>query len=129
VKLLDTDHWVAVLRGTLDLGGRVAPQEPLAITAVSVAELTHGAHRSARRERNLASLDVLLASLVVLDFDEAAGRRFGELKALLEGKGTVVGDLDLEIASIALVHDLALATHNAVHFERVPGLTLEDWLE
>ena len=128
MRILDTDHWVAVLRGALDLAARVAPDEPLAITAVSVAELAHGAHRSARRDRNLASLDVLLASLVVLSFDEAAGRRFGELKALLEASGTAIGDLDLQIASIALAHDLPLATHNTAHFERIPGLVLADWL-
>ena len=51
---------------------------------MSVAELTHGAWRSAHREDNLARLEVLLAAVTVLPFDEASARRFGKLKAELE---------------------------------------------
>jgi tRNA(fMet)-specific endonuclease VapC len=128
MKLLDTDHWVALLRGRLSLEGRVSPDEPLAITAISVAELTHGASKSARAEENLARLDILLATLIILPFDEAAARRFGALKAVLEQAGNRLADLDLQIASIALANDLPLITHNTRHFTRIPGLQLDDWL-
>ena len=128
MKLLDTDHWVALLRGRLSLEGRVSPDEPLAITAISVAELTHGASKSARAEENIARLDILLATLIILPFDEAAARRFGALKAVLEQSGNRLADLDLQIASIALANDLPLITHNTRHFTRIPGLQLDDWL-
>lgn len=39
MKILDSDHWVALLRGKLDLRGRVAADEDLAITAISVGDL------------------------------------------------------------------------------------------
>ena len=32
------------------------------------------------------------------------------------------------IASVALVHDLTLVTHNTCDFRHVPDLRLEDWL-
>jgi len=128
MKLLDTDHWVALLRGRLSLEGRVSPDEPLAITAISVAELTHGASKSARAEENIARLDILLATLIILPFDEAAARRFGALKAVLEQAGNRLADLDLQIASIALANDLPLITHNTRHFTRIPSLQLDDWL-
>ena len=128
MKLLDTDHWVALLRGRLSLERRVSPDEPLAITAISVAELTHGASKSARAEENLARLDILLATLIILPFDEAAARRFGALKAVLEQAGNRLADFDLQIASIALANDLPLITHNTRHFTRIPGLQLDDWL-
>ena len=127
--ILDSDHWVALLRGRLDLRGRTAPTEELAMTAVSLAELSHGAHKSARAADNLARLDVLAALTAVLPFDEAAARRFGRLKAGLERAGASVGDLDLQIASIALEHGSVLVSHNRRHFERVPELVLDDWLE
>jgi predicted nucleic acid-binding protein len=65
VKILDSDHCIALLRGKLDLRERVSALDELAITAISVGELAHGAHKSARAAENLARLDVLLAVLVV----------------------------------------------------------------
>ena len=32
------------------------------------------------------------------------------------------------IASVALVYDLTLVTHNTVDFRNIPGLRLNDWL-
>jgi tRNA(fMet)-specific endonuclease VapC len=129
VRVLDSDHWVALLRGRLDVYHQVSPDEPLAITAISAGELVHGAAKSARAADNLARLDVLLAAVTVLPYDEGAARRFGLLKAELEQAGASLSDLDLQIASIALQHALPLVTHNRRHFARVPGLVVEDWLE
>ncbi len=128
MKILDTDHCGASLRGKLNLDDHVLPTEELAVTTISVAELTHGAHKSARTSENLARLDVLLSSISILPFDERAARRFGALKAELERGGMMVGDLDLQIASIALENSITLVTHNRQHFERVRQLEIEDWL-
>jgi len=131
MKILDSDHCVAILRARLDLTGRVAPDEELATTAVSVGELVHGATRSQRAMDNIARLDVLLAALTILPYDEWSARRFGQLKAQLEQAGEIISDLDLQIASIALDHDAVLVTHNQKHFSRLTsmaGLVLEDWL-
>jgi tRNA(fMet)-specific endonuclease VapC len=131
VKILDTDHCVAVLRGRLDLRGYVQPDETLAITTISVAELSYGAHKSARPQDNLTRLEAFLAGLLMLPFDEASARRYGYLRAALEKVGQVISDLDLQIASIALEAGAPLLTHNRQHFERleqVAELRLEDWL-
>jgi tRNA(fMet)-specific endonuclease VapC len=131
MKILDSDHCVAILRGQLNLAGRVAPEDELAVTTVSIGELVHGAAKSQRSEDNLARLDVLLAALVVLPYDEWSARRFGLLKAQLERMGESISDLDLQIASITLEHGAALLTHNQKHFSRLTnltGLALEDWL-
>jgi tRNA(fMet)-specific endonuclease VapC len=131
MKILDSDHCVAILRAQLDLSGRVTADEELAITAVSVGELVHGATKSQRAADNLARLDVLLAALTVVPFDEWSARRFGQIKAQLEQEGEIISDLDMQIASIALEQDAVLVTHNQKHFSRltgVAGLVLEDWL-
>ena len=129
MRILDTDHCVALLRGVLDLEDRVSPREPLAVTTISVGELTHGACKSSRAADNLARLDVFLVEVQILPFDEGAARLFGLLRARLEREGQRVANLDLQIASIALFHQVPLVTHNQRHFERIPGLVLEDWLE
>ncbi len=128
MKILDSDHCVAILRGQLNPSAYASPDEELAVTAISVGELTHGAHRSSRPTDNLARLDVLLSAVVVLPFDETSARIFGALKAQLQAAGHPIDDLDLQIASVALRHAAPLATHNQRHYSRVPGLTIEDWL-
>jgi len=129
MRILDNDHCVALLRKKLDLGDHMPADEELSLSAVSVAELTHGAWRSAHREDNLARLEVLLAAVTVLPFDEASARRFGNLKAELEARGEPLDDLDLEIASIALENNLTLVTNNTDHFKRIKGLELENWIK
>lgn len=36
---------------------------------------------------------------------------------------------DLRIAAIALSRDLVLVTGSRRHFDRIPGLTVENWME
>ena len=126
--ILDTDHCVAVLRGLLDVGSRVAPEIPLYVTAITVSELTYGAYKSQRPADNLAQVNTLLDGVTILAFDLAAARRCGMSRDLLRRAGALIAEPDLQIASIALQHGLPLATHNIEHFDRVPGLALVDWL-
>ena len=126
--ILDSDHCIAILRKRLDVGTRINLQTPLFVTAITVSELTFGAHKSARVAQNLAQVDVLLNGVTILPFDTDAARRHGELKDTLRRAGIPLADLDLQIACIALIHALPLATHNSNHFNRIPGLHLVDWL-
>jgi predicted nucleic acid-binding protein len=94
-------------------------------TAITVAELYWGAHRSSARDRHLRKIEeVLLPTLQVLPFDAKAAKQFGELKALLDAQGTPLADADLQIASIALAEGHELVTGNLRHFSRVPGLRI-----
>ena len=70
----------------------------------------------------------LLPELPVLPFDASAARRYGEVRAELERRGTPLGDADLRIAAIALARGLTVVTGNVRHFQRVPGLPVENWL-
>ena len=126
--ILDSDHCIAILRKRLDVSTRINLQTPLFVTTITVSELTFGAHKSARVAQNLAQVDVLLEGVTILPFDTDAARCHDELKDHLRRAGTPLTDLDLQIASIALIHALPLATHNTNHFNRIPGLHLVDWL-
>lgn len=64
----------------------------------------------------------------MLPFDEAAAETYGSLRARLEAEGTPLAEPDTRIASIALAHRLTLVTGNVRHFDRVPGLGVENWL-
>jgi tRNA(fMet)-specific endonuclease VapC len=64
----------------------------------------------------------------VIDFDSDCAKQFGSVRVDLRRQGIEVSTTDLMIASVALVHDLALVTHNTADFQSIPGLRLEDWL-
>lgn len=102
MRILDSNHSIAILPWLLDLRDHAPPDEELALTAINVGESVHGARKSSRPEENLTRLDIFLAASMVLPYDEASARRFGVLKALLERAGESISDLDLQIASVAL---------------------------
>jgi tRNA(fMet)-specific endonuclease VapC len=74
----------------------------------------------------VARIERTLAPFRSLPFDDAAARRYAEIRDALESRGEVIGPNDLLIAAIALTHGLILVTNNR-EFNRVPGLNSEDW--
>lgn len=38
-------------------------------------------------------------------------------------------DTDSLIAASAMLHDLAVATNNEIHYQRVPRLQIDNWLK
>ena len=64
---------------------------------------------------------------VSLPFEDRAAIEAGRLRAELDSAGLPIGRYDLQIAAIAIVHDLTLVTHNTREFGRVAGLRVEDW--
>jgi tRNA(fMet)-specific endonuclease VapC len=70
----------------------------------------------------------LLQEVAVFDFDSACAEQFGKVRGGLLQQGISVNSVDLMIASVALVHNLTLVTHNTADFVNIPGIRLEDWL-
>ena len=99
-------------------------------SSITVGELIYGAFRnSARADELLDQIEGrIMRDLTVLPFDTVAAKMYGELRATLERDGTPIGDADARIAAIALVNNLTVVTGNVRHFQRVPGLLVENWL-
>ena len=76
----------------------------------------------------MQSLLDLLNDMTVLAVTEQVGRKFGELRAGLFDTGKPAPDIDLLIASTALVHDLTLVTHNVRDFANIANLRVIDWV-
>jgi predicted nucleic acid-binding protein len=62
-----------------------------------------------------------------LPWTETASEIFGEQKARLEARGTLIEDMDIAVAAIAMAHGFGVATCNARHFGRIEGLPVDDW--
>ena len=100
----------------------------ICISAITLAELAHGVEKSAARDKNRAALLRFLSILTVLPFDDLAAAEYGEVCAYLQRKGTPIGTMDMLIAAHSKTEGLILVTNNTREFERVEGLTLENWV-
>ena len=133
--LLGTDILSNLLKRTPStvLIARLAsvPPEHQFTSSITLGELLYGAHRL--REHAALLLERLdrtvPPNLPVLPFDSAAARWYGEVRAELEHRGTPLADAVLRIGAIALVRGLTVVTGNVRHFQRIPNLVVENWLE
>ncbi|OHC69147.1 MAG: plasmid maintenance protein [Rhodocyclales bacterium GWA2_65_20] len=100
----------------------------IGLSSVVAAELAYGIAKSGS-ERNRRALEMFLAPLEVMPFDESAVWAYGELRADLERRGQSIGSLDTLIAAHALSLKATLVTNNTREFSRAKGLQLENWAE
>ena len=128
--LLDTDVCIAILNRDERVRAPLSRHAPsqLRMSAITLAELRFGVAKSANGRRAGANLRMLLSKIAAVPFDNAATERYGNLRALLEARGTPIGPLDTLIAAHALSLGWGLVTHNRREFRRVPGLRVQDWL-
>ncbi len=127
--LIDTDICSAHLRSVAAVTNRfVQNSGGLHISVLTLGELLSWTLRSKSPPKYQQGLLKLLSDVTVLDVNQAVARRFGEVRAQLLDRGQPVAAVDLMIAATALVHGLAVVTHNTQHFSKVPGLTVEDWM-
>jgi tRNA(fMet)-specific endonuclease VapC len=127
--LLDTNICSSHIRRPAGLAHRfIQHSGRLWISSVVLAELYAGAYMVDRSHPILAGIIELKKDVAILPYDESCAEEFGGLRGILKRQGTAANPVDLMIASVAIVHDLTLVTHNTSDFQRIPGLRLEDWL-
>ena len=126
--LVDTDLIIDALYGIerilADLE-RLA-MEGVAISVITLAEVLDGSQRAPDPNRAVADARYFLRGYGILPITDHVAEVFAETRAYLRRAGNLIPDLDLLIASTAIVHDLTLLTRNHRHFARVPGLRLYD---
>lgn len=99
------------------------------VSAITIAELEHGAARSQFPERNKIALIEFLSVYQILPFDDRDAAEFGQIKSYLEKKGKIIGPMDLLIAAQAMSKNLILVTNNSREFERINRLKIENWVK
>jgi len=112
--------------GVLDRLLRESPDD-IAVSAMTEAELTFGAIKSADPERAKPQVRAFLEPVLVLPFDGEAAQKHAGIRFAL--RSTPIGERDLVTAAVAVANGLILVTHNTREFSRVEGLELEDWVE
>ncbi len=110
---------------------RLQEHEPkeVCISSVTYAELVHGVEKSKAIEKNRVALAILLANIEIMNFDSLAAESYGKIRADLEKAGTPIDPLDMMIAGHAMSLGYTVVTNNMKEFERVKGLSIENWAE
>ena len=129
--LLDTNIFIDMLRRPDSVAFKhLVPLKPdnVGISAITLAELEYGVHKSANPSRNGQLLIEACTPLTILPFDNAAASAYGWVRSHLEAKGTPIGPMDTLIAAHALSIDATLVTNNMREYKRIKGLRLENWL-
>ena len=101
----------------------------MAISAITLSELYHGAEKSIKVSENLAAIEDFCSRLEVLPYGSKAAQHYGAIRAGLEKLGQPIGVNDLHIAAHARSEGLVMVTNNVGEFARVPGLQVENWVD
>jgi tRNA(fMet)-specific endonuclease VapC len=99
------------------------------ISVITYGELMYGAEKSRLREQATAQMMELTSLLPVIALPSHAGQFYGMIRAMLEGKGEMIGNNDLWIAAHAKAAELTLVTNNENEFRRVQGLKIQNWVD
>ena len=128
--LLDTNIIIYVMKRrpieVLDVFNQNAGR--MAISAITLSELYHGAEKSARVGPNLQVIEELTGLIEVLPYTMKAAPHFGAIRAALEKAGQPIGVNDMHLAAHARSEGLIMVTNNTGEFSRVPALLLENWV-
>lgn len=100
----------------------------MAISAITLAELVHGAEKSLHVSKNLAAIEDFCSRVEVLAYTAKAAQHYGAIRSGLEKMGQPIGINDLHIAAHARSEGLIMVTNNMAEFARVPALQLENWV-
>ncbi|MFM1906512.1 MAG: putative nucleic acid-binding proteincontains domain [Pseudomonadota bacterium] len=127
--LLDTNIVIYVIKNkpisALQLFNQHAGH--MCISAVTLAELLHGAEKSNAPTRSLRVVEDFCSRLEVLPYGAKAAQHYGNIRSTLEKRGQTIGVNDLHIAAHTRSEGLTLVTNNLWEFERVEFLQLENW--
>lgn len=99
----------------------------IAISSLTAAELAYGVSKSGST-KNRDALEMFLAPLEVVPFDENVIWHYGKLRNDLGKRGQPIDPMDTMIAAHALAIDTTLITNNTREFARVENLRLENWV-
>ena len=97
------------------------------MSVITKSELLYGVEVSPRRAQDATALRAFLPHVEVLEFPAAAATHYAEIRADLKKRGQMIGANDLFVAAHARTLGLRLVTNNTAEFDRVKGLTLENW--
>ena len=97
------------------------------LSSITLGEMVYGAYKSQRVIENSEKVNQLKSLFHIIPVTDPVFETFGKLKAAHGKQGITIEDFDLLLAATALTYRLVLVTHNLKHFQKIKGLSVEDW--
>lgn len=104
-----------------------AGEDSVCTSIIVACELRFGAVKSGS-SRLAHQLEYILEVLPVLSLEPSVDEHYAAIRTHLEQARIPIGPNDLLIAAHARALNLTLVTGNTHEFERVPNLSLDNWL-
>lgn len=126
--LLDTNICAYFLNGKYNLLEKIEKigYRNCFVSEITIAELKYGVEKSLYKEKNKKALEFFQSKFYVIPIFSALDI-YAKEKARLKIKGKILDDFDLLIGSTAIFNNLILVTKNVSDFERIEGISIEDW--
>lgn len=128
--MLDTNMVSHFIKGVNNVRNKVVsvPMSELGISAITEGELLFGLAKKPDAKQLSIVVHEFLIRVDVLPWDSAVAAYYGTLRADMQKKGKILGNLDLLIAAHALALGVVLVTNDPA-FAQVEGLKIEDWTQ
>ena len=125
--MLDTNivsHLIKQHPAVVNQYSRIAPED-MCISSVTEAELLYGVAKKQSISLQETILE-FLKTITIRHWDSDAAAIYGKLRAEMEKRGKVMGDLDQLIAAHAISRGTTVVTNDRA-FAMVQELRVEDW--
>jgi len=128
--ILDTDTLSEFIKGNKKVVNNVAKyigEGQIAISVITYYEIMSGLlYKDAKKQ--LKGFEELMSISRIIPLSQSSAKIAANIEAELRKSGKVIGHTDTLIAGTALANNLQLITNNTIHFKRIKGLDLDNWV-
>ena len=78
-------------------------------------------------QKQIERFEIVCSNSRILQINDAIIVKASNIYADLYKRGQIIGDADILIAATAIENNLAIATNNERHFNRITGLQILNW--
>ena len=127
--MLDTNVCIFFLQGKYGIKEKIQRigRKNCCISEITIAELLYGAAYS-QSEKHRRDVAVVLENLTLVPIYDSLPT-YASTKAHLRRNGQLIEEFDMLIGSSVVHHGYVMVTENIDHFERIPGIEIENWVE
>jgi tRNA(fMet)-specific endonuclease VapC len=105
----------------------IEKKHEITLSSIVVSELMYGAYKK-DSVKLIKIVNSFINNFTIHDFDEMSAMKYASIRTELEKSGKLIGSNDLFIAAHAKALDATLVTNNTKEFQRVIGLSIDNWI-